>query len=393
MRVLHVLPSISLEHGGPAHAVRAMATAAVERGMHVEIAATTRTYQYETLELAEQQKRVTEFEENGVRFHLFPERHGLSVPLTRWLVANTARFDVLHIHVPFAYSTLAACAVARAKRVPYVYRTIGTLDPWCFAQKAWKKRPYYRMFIERELRNAASIHVTSEAERQALAGLGFEARVEVIPVGVELPPLQNRSAEGRSTRLLFLGRLDPIKALPVLLEAVAALLRGDHEVVLQVAGVGTAAYRRELEANVRRLGLGDRVQFLGFVRGEAKIRLLAESDVFVLPSFHESFGVAVVEAMAAGMPAVVSDHVALASEIDQARAGAVARAGDVDSLVRALEQMLDPSVRLESAQRARELVESRFTFDAMGRALDRVYRQIARTGFTRTFGPETVSGT
>ena len=116
----------------------------------------------------------------------------------------------------------------------------------------------------------------------------------------------------------------------MLLDAVASLrTNGGVRLPLDVAGGGDAMQRQELQERARRLGIEQDVRFLGFVHGEAKARLLAESDVFVLPSYHENFGVAAVEAMAAGLPALVSDGVALADEIQVAGAGMRFQAGNV----------------------------------------------------------------
>jgi glycosyltransferase involved in cell wall biosynthesis len=385
MRILHVIPTIALEHGGPSHGVRMMASACAAR-QHVEVVATS----YGTPQGRQDPGRTWQYDEGGVVYRLLPQLRGsrwnFSVPITRWLFARAADYDVLHVHAPFSYTTLAACAAARYAKVPYVYRTMGTLDPWSLRHRAWKKWPYYQVLEKPNLRAASAIHVTSETERHAIVELGFGERARVVGYGVALPALTERTPH-ETVRVLFIGRLHPIKALPVLIDAIASL-RTEAGVMLQldIAGGGDAMHGKELQERVRRLGIEQDVRFLGFVHGEAKARLLAESDVFVLPSYHENFGVAAVEAMAAGLPTLVSDGVALADEIDAAGAGTRFKAGDVQALAKALRKILDPAVRANAGRQARELVGQRFTIDAMGEGLDEMYRSAVDVGLRGSSG-------
>jgi len=389
MKVLHVIPTIALEHGGPSHGVRMMAAASAKT-MDVEVVATS----YGTPQGIEDPHRTWQYDEDGVVYRLFPRttavRWNLSLPLTRWLLSHAAQYDVLHVHAPFSYPTLAGCSAATRSGVPYVYRTMGILDPWSLKRRAWKKWPYYQLLEKRNLRDASIVHVTSEAERQAIEKLGFGERVRVVGYGVALPAPVHR-VPGQTVRVLFIGRLHSKKCLPVLLDALAKLrAEGETTLQLDIAGGGDDLYRQELEERARRLGIEAHVHFLGFVRGEAKARAFSESDVFVLPSYHENFGLAVVEALAAGLPAIVSDGVALADEIDAAGAGIRAAAGDVQSLADALRRMVDPVSRAEAGERARQLVARRFTIEAMESGLEEMYRSAVGGRATRTSGaPDT----
>jgi glycosyltransferase involved in cell wall biosynthesis len=390
MKLLHVIPTVALEHGGPSHGVRMMASACAKK-MVVEVATTS----FGTPLGREDPGRTWQYQEDGVVYRLFPRttqaRWNFSVPLTRWLLSEVARYDVLHVHAPFSYPTLAACAAARRRGVPYVYRPLGALDPWSLRHRAWKKWPYYQLLEKRNVRGASVVHVTSETERRAIDALGFGRLARVVGYGVALPPFVHR-VPGRTVRVLFVGRLHPKKCLPLLLEAVAKLQAGgDAALQLDIAGGGDDAYRGELEERARQLGIEARVRFLGFVHGEAKARLFAESDVFVLPSYQENFGVAVAEAMAAGLPAIVSDGVALADEIEAAGAGIRVPVGDATSLAEALRRMLDPVARGYASEQARQLVGRRFTIEAMGSGLEAMYRSAVDDRITTTSGARDTS--
>jgi glycosyltransferase involved in cell wall biosynthesis len=178
--------------------------------------------------------------------------------------------------------------------------------------------------------------------------------------------------------LLFLSRLDPKKGLDLLLPAFARVLKRHPTAHLTVAGHGPAAFVDGLKQQAHELRIQPSVAWAGFLQGEEKIRAFARADLFVLPSHSENFGLAVVEAMGAGLPVVVSDQVGIHREISSSGAGLVAEC-TVDSLEAALLRLLsDPDLRASMAQRGAALART-FSRDAVVEQLAEVYAQI-RTG-------------
>ncbi|MBD0319626.1 MAG: glycosyltransferase, partial [Gemmatimonadetes bacterium] len=367
---------VAARYGGPSVAVHAMARGVGALGAHVTVATTD----------ADGAGRLPvpldrAVEADGVEYRYFPRtlpgEWKLSLALSRWLHASVGRFDVVHVHALFSYATIPGCRAALRHGVPYLLRPLGTLDPWSLAQGAARKRPYLALVEGKHLRHAAAIHATSRAEAEGVAALGYGARVRVVPLGVELPEhVAGRRATPR-LRILFLSRLHPKKGLPHLLDAVAELTRtGRADVELAVAGTGDAAYRRELEERVRALAIGGRVRFLGHLEGADKARALADADLFVLPSYQENFGIAVAEALAAGLPVVVSPEVAIAAEVAEAGAGLVA---DASSLSAAIERLAaDPAERARMGARAAALARARYSWERTSRDLLALYEELAR---------------
>src|ERR671931_636338 len=118
MKVLHVIPSMSPLYGGPFVAVKGMAEAVASLGAEVDVATTTANGRAE-LDVPLDRPVA----EEGVRYFYFqrqyPKAWTLSFPLTRWLGRHAGKYDVLHVHVPFSYPTLAACPMARRRGIPY----------------------------------------------------------------------------------------------------------------------------------------------------------------------------------------------------------------------------------------------------------------------------------
>jgi glycosyltransferase involved in cell wall biosynthesis len=121
--------------------------------------------------------------------------------------------------------------------------------------------------------------------------------------------------------------------------------------------------------------LSSSVRFTGFLEGRKKEEVLEEADIFVLPSYHESFGIAVAEAMAWGLPVIVTDAVALYEEVRSADAGLVSRVGSSQALAEAIRELADPAKRREKGLNARRLVEQRFSRETLASSLVTFYRR------------------
>ncbi len=219
--------------------------------------------------------------------------------------------------------------------------------------------------------------MTSDAERRFVEHVGFGATAALIPNAVEIPPvLERQPAERGVLRLVSLARLHPKKGIEDTIEAVARLRAEGVDVQLTIAGDGPAAYRAALERDVQVRRLEDRIDFVGYVGGAAKSALLQSSDLFVLPSYQENFGIAVAEAMAYGLPVVVSSDVALAGAVHRADAGAIVRAGRPAELARAVRAFTDAGTRAEAGRRARALALESYSVDGMRAALLEAYARI-----------------
>jgi glycosyltransferase involved in cell wall biosynthesis len=321
-------------------------------------------------------------DEAGVAYHYFRRtgrgRYNFSIPLARWIDANVGRFDVVHVHGLWDWASVVGCRGAWRHGVPYVVRPAGMLDPWALSIKRWKKQPYFRMIEQPQLRRAFAIHTTATFEGDAVASLGFADRTRVIPLGVSAPDWVRAPRQARSrgpVRVVFLSRLHPEKGLLLLLDAMTAAVAQGLDLRLDVVGAGEPDY--VAEARARAAVLGDRVRFLGHLDGDTKWQLLVGGDLFVLPSSHENFGIAVAEALVAGVPVIVSDQVAIAPEIDAAGAGLVVPR-DGASLTAALVELAShPSRREVMGHRARELATGTFSWDACAQRLETLYAESA----------------
>ena len=191
----------------------------------------------------------------------------------------------------------------------------------------------------------ALLHVESPAEAREALRRNPElcGRVRVVPPPFRATRLE--PAERRRGRVLFLSRLHPVKNVEELLRAWPAVRAARPYASLVVAGgAEDESYGARLRALACETGAGDSIAFLGFVHGEAKHDLLRTSHLFVLPSHHENFGVAAVEAAAAGLPCVLSERVD-AGEFLESEGVAVRCGRDAASIAAAILAVLgDPAL-------------------------------------------------
>lgn len=378
MRVLHVIPALALRHGGPTFAVVDMVQALRNAGIATEILCT---------EEHSGRRADTPWPEGYPPWVHVLRRgplsgYAYSPELVRWLEAHLSDYDLIHVHALFRYSAWVTGLLARRLNIPYVVTPHGALDDWGMRRRMLLKRLHMLVADLPLMAGAAAVHCASQAEADSPAVRRLRRPVYVIPHGVSLrPSLHPGSAAGET--VLFLSRLDPKKRPELLFRALALLVDRHPNLRCVVAGTGKAAYERTLRRMVARLGLTDRVTFAGFVVGVAKQALFDNADLFVLPSRDESFGIAVVEAMAAGVPAMVTRGVALSAELERYQAGVVvddsafAIADAVDLLLR------EPQRARQLARNARRLMMRHFAWHAVTSKLCEMYRELLDAGSKR----------
>lgn len=379
MKVLHVIPSLSERSGGPAYAVISMCRALSEKGIDVAIA---------TTEADAKQKMPAGYE--GLDVFLFPASdHSFkySRPFALWLQDKVRDYDLVHIHAIFNHACIAAARACQRNNVPYVVRPLGSLDPWSMSQKALRKALFWQVAGKRMLRDAAAVHYTALAEQQATeASLGLNHGT-VVPLGVDTlidDPAENiQSLAGEIPGLtghpyiLVLSRLHPKKGLEALLEAFLSLSSekkfANWRLVL--AGEGAAEHVAKLKAKVASHQANSLVLFPGWLSGEKKNAALREASLLALPSHQENFGVCVMEALACGVPVLVSPHVNLAPDIEAAGAGWIVPV-ETEAIKKALAEALDNKTERIKRGLAGQELSKKFVWPAVAGALVDLYTQI-----------------
>jgi glycosyltransferase involved in cell wall biosynthesis len=390
VKILHVISNISARYGGPAKACRDMCRALAEAGHEVTIFTTNRDHPSGLLPVPAGR----DVAEDGYRIVYFPVEFGpylVSLGMARRLRRETGGFDVVHIHGLYRFPQAMAARCCRRASVPYIVRPHGSLDPFLYHRRRRRlvKRAYERAVEFPNLNRATAIHFTAEEEMALTAPLGLKAPGVVIPNGINPADFEDLPERGRfrarhglgdAPVVLHLGRVNFKKGLDILVDAVARTGDDVKNLRLVIAGPDNEGYGRQVEGWIARHGLGDRVLVTGMLQGDDKRAALADADVFALPSYSENFGLAVVEAMACGIPVVISDRVNIWREVRKAGAGLVTPC-DAAEVAKALTGLLtDPERRARMGESGRRLARERYDWRILVGELEALYRRVAEPG-------------
>ena len=382
MRVLHVIPAVAARYGGPSTAVVAMCRALSAAGVEPLVAATDADG---VGRLAVPLGETTTWQGVPAIFFrkTFSESYKYSRAFAVWIDDHVRHFHVVHIHALLSHTCLAAASACRSHGVPYVIRPLGTLAPWSLGQKPIRKRLLLRFGGLDMLRGAAAVQYTSAEEKLGVESAFGVSRGVVVPLGVDSElldaPVPTSVERDRSPYVLALSRIHPKKNIEALMRALVVATADQEQWRLIIAGTGDPGYVDSLRRLAATLCCDHRVRFVGWVDGVQKRELMQNASLFALCSKHENFGVAVLEALAAGVPALVSRQVDLASEVERARAGWVVDdvGGSLDgALAKAIE---NPAEREARGRAARDLAR-RFAWPVVAAQLMRVYESVQKTG-------------
>jgi glycosyltransferase involved in cell wall biosynthesis len=373
MRMLQVAPSLNRLYGGPVYSVVAFARAARAAGVDVTIAGP---------KPPDKELEWAHAELPGMTIHTFPtvgaDAFILSLPLVTWLTRHASEFDVIHVHGLLNPVSSLSALVAVRKKVPLVLHPFGTLSQYTFKhRRRWLKRAYFRLLDGPNLREAGAVHFTTATERDEslLHRLEWGGRAHVIPppwIGDNVPSAP-RMRDRPAVNVLIIARLHPVKNIEGLLDAWTTVVRRIPDARLTIAGDGKPDYIRELRARVARLGIKDSVKFTGFVRAAEKAQLLAAADLFVLPSYHENFGVVVLEALAAGIPVVLTPEVQISSFVVEHGLGRVAKRTPDAIADTIIEALGDTDLRVRCRDVAPSLLTEHFAPQKVGVMLRNMY--------------------
>lgn len=289
---------------------------------------------------------------------------------------------ILHAHGLWLFADMYPAWTKRGHAgTRLVHSTRGMLAPAALRISRWKKWPVWWLWQQQALRQADCLHATAESEYAEIRNMGLRNAVAVVPNGIDVPEFAGdagRPAVGMRT-ILSLGRIHRKKALDQLVRAWAGLEEGFPNWRVRIVGPAEGDHDRELRDLATSLGV-KRLSIEGAVYDDEKAKLYRACDLFVLPTLNENFGVAVAEALAAGLP-VISSKGAPWSGLETHRCGWWVEHG-VDALASALghAMILDDKDRWEMGRRGRAWMQRDFSWDSIAAEMLSVYAWLQTGG-------------
>jgi glycosyltransferase involved in cell wall biosynthesis len=375
MKILRIISSMDPKGGGPAEGIRQVSLALALLGHDTEC-------------LTLDDPAAIWLENQTLTIHATGPGwgvYGYTPKFKSWLKRHAAEYDAIIISGIWQYHSIAARNVLVSLGIPYLIFTHGMLDPWfkqAYPLKHLKKTLYWPWADYRVLRDAHAVLFTSEEERlMARRSFGFyRARESVVSYGTTMPPqnraeLRDKFLRGhpslRGKRLFtFLSRIHEKKGCDILIAAFAQIADSDPDLQLVIVGPDKTNWTPMLLTLAQSLGVANRITWTGMLQGDTKWGALYASEVFVLPSHQENFGIAVAEAMGCGLPVLISDKINIWREIEADGAGIVAP-DTLEGCVQLFRRWiaLTPEQKQAMATCSMETFERRYTVAAMARSL------------------------
>lgn len=349
MILVHTLESTDISQGGPARSVPQLARSLRRPGNQISLYANAKK---PTAGKEDEAISLIPMVGYGGDFRSFLEKMG--------------EITLVHDHglwQPFHRTIADACSKQKIMRV---VSPRGMLEPWSLNHKKWKKKIAWYLYQRRDLNSANALHATAKSEAEQFRKLGFRQPIILLPNGIMLPDRTNdpnqasRLAGGGNRQAIFLGRVHPKKGLPLLIQAWKELRPEGWR--MRVIGPDEANHREELLKQVEAAGLQDTWTFDGAVDGSGKWNALHSSDLFILPTHSENFGIAVAEALGCGVP-VITTHGAPWQVLEERNCGWWVPI-NAESLREAMKDAMSRSSEelLAMGERGRKVVEERFSW-------------------------------
>jgi glycosyltransferase involved in cell wall biosynthesis len=320
-----------------------------------------------------------------------PRTFFYSPALAKACQQKVSQFDIAFLDTIFTHAmgpTVVACQQAW---VPYVVTLRGALVHGNFKQKLLKKKLYLALKGKAYLNHAAALHCTVALEAEAALKLGIRAPSFVVPNGLDTNRFNRLPARGTMRQLLHIpeqanlliysGRLHTAKRPDIAVETLAAVQSIPRETHLVLVGPDEMQLTSKLRAQAQRLGCADRLHITGLLAGDEVLSALIDSDLLLMPSEPESenFGMSALEAMAVGVPILVSDGVPIGEWAVLAGAGRVSSCTP-DSFSKIAYEMLTFSESLKDmGRKGYALVREKFDISIIAQQMMGQYQAIIST--------------
>ncbi|MBW7476732.1 glycosyltransferase [Paenibacillus oenotherae] len=387
MKILHVTVNLAPRYGGVVQAVLDMAGALAARGHEVTI--------YTTNQDGPEQLDVPLNEpvmRDGVEVRYFPIQNprfwGTSLPLAEALKADIPKFDVVHTHGLYLFHDLCTGHYCRKHGVPYIMQPHGTLDPYMYQRHRYRKSIMETLFGNRNIKRASGLIYTTEEEKILAKPYTFGAEGYIVPNGLDMSDYETLPEKGRfrsqypqlqdQKMVLFFSRLNFKKGLDILIRAFSIVQAQHPDSMLVITGPDNENFGARAREWIQEEGIESKVIFTGMLTGQEKLAVLRDADLFVLPSYSENFGIAVIEAMVCGTPVMISDKVNIWRELEANRAGRVAPCSPELFAEGMNELLADKELSTAMGQRGRELVQNLYQWERVGESLEKVYMAVHR---------------
>lgn len=284
--------------------------------------------------------------------------------------------DLVHINGLWNYENSLFQKAAQKLKIKVIVSPHGMLEPYILKRNFLKKKVALFMYQDKALKNATAIHATASSELEQIKKLGYHNNSTIIPNGIEtslIPQKKWELSESGTRNLLFLSRIHPKKGIDMLIKAMSKL--NSDKLKITIAGNGEDKYINDLIQLSKDCNVDKQFDFIGPIYGDEKWDLYCKSDVFVLPTHSENFGIVVAEALYIGLPVLTTTGTPW-EELETHKCGWWINLSE-DNLVRCLHEIidLDNESLKEMGEQGVELIKNKYTIQSVTKAMYQFYQE------------------
>jgi glycosyltransferase involved in cell wall biosynthesis len=288
--------------------------------------------------------------------------------------------NLVHINGIWNPDTALFQQCAQQLNIKIVLSPHGMLEPYILNRNPYKKKIALKLYQHKAIKSADYIHATAQSELNNISNLGYKQSSFVIPNGIDLSNLKTKTDYSASNtfKILFLSRIHQKKGIEYLIEAISRI-QTTKKIVVNIAGTGDQEYIHQLTGKINQHKLNHIIKFVGAVYGLEKWNLFAESDLFVLPTYSENFGIAVAEALATGIPVITTKGTPW-QELDTLQCGWWIDL-NIENLTKSIQTAIatSPEVLKKMGQRGKELIKNNYDINIIARQFKTMYNKILAT--------------
>ena len=374
MKILHTISNLGISAGGPSSCTYNLLKGLQSTGIGVDIL-TINIKQDQIIGLDSFVKAV---EDDSKTFFMYSRNFKKSLSLSE-------KYDLYHANGLWTYPTHATAHHALRHKKPYVIAPHGMLYSNALQISGWKKKIALTLFQQKDLERAICLQATSHAEVEHIRNFGLTNPIALIPNCLKMDDeIIVRERENKLKRFGFVGRLNRIKKIDVLLQAWLKLGKLTSQSELMIVGSDDFNYERELQQYVIDNKMNN-VFFQGFLNGEILKKAILSLDYLVLPSQSENFGMVVLEALTYSVPVIASKGTPW-EELDTHNCGWWVD-NDIDTIAETIRKAIETPerTRLEMGKRGQKLVKNNYSVEIVTKKMTRLYDWILNGGESPTF--------
>jgi len=367
MKIIHFIRSIDKTAGGTAAYMQLLAK---ELKNHVELVIVT-----------QQSDIPVEIDKASLRC--------FNMSLYRWFtlkndfltVLKNEKPNIVHINGIWNPQNFLFQQIAQKLGITVVLSPHGMLEPYILQRHPWKKKIALALYQHKTIQSANFMHATATEELHNIKKLGYTQSATIIPNGIDISEIQPKSKEAYKPikNILFLSRVHPKKGIEFLIKAISQLQ--NDEIHVTIAGEGDASYIESLKSYTKQCNIANQFSFIGGVYANQKWDLYSASDLFILPTFSENFGIVIAEALAKGIPVITTKGTPW-QELETEHCGwwiDLSTENLLDAIKKAINKT--PNELYEMGSRGRKLIEKNYDIKAIVQQFIQFYNTIETSYF------------